>query len=773
MRILALGGGAALLVLGLVATEVAAATLKCQRTIAKASSQFAQARATALRKCEEAVVATGAGGPCPDGNATEAIAKATAKLTAVVGQACGGADRVCGGDLTGEDLPATLGWPDRCPNFERGGCDGDITDCAGIVSCLACLDAAAVDQAMGLYYGELLLPSTGALERCQIAIGKATTAFLKAKSRALQKCWDARMHGRFSGTCIDPDPGDGKYQAAIQKLEIKNRHAICRACGGPDGLCDGVNDIGPPTIGFPTTCPAVTVPGGTACGGPIPDLDSLVTCLECVTEFKVDCLDRAQVPQLAPYPNECNACLKPAPTGACPTSMELTVDGAHSDLDFGWSGFMHDLKTPSDVRLTFAVSGCAGTSQPTCGECAADGPITNAGGSAFDYHRCLDQPWVTCGTDGDCTTAGATGPCVYFLGPPQPVAAGFGMCLVSHIAGPIAGTVNVDTGSVVLPASIVRGVHFPGGPIDHPCPICDRICLGGSNDGFPCTSDAECDGAACSPTTVCSSGTRALQACSPQAATTFGNVSLDCPPHPASLAGSPQAFAMHLATDVQSRTLTAASPPCRQTGFTSLACFCDTCNDANAEPCASNADCPLSGGNPGICGGRRCIGGPNDGAPCEGAASQCPGGACTRPGEAVQPSFCSENPDAPGINCVDAGDGEGVCAAGPFDAVCSIEGFRPCGSDADCNPPPAGTCDHCASGQSCISRALRCFPDNGLIGNSVSVTGSADVPCGGIAHPTVGALFCMPPVGGSIPDVLQGLPGLGRVRLEGALRFAP
>ena len=228
---------------------------------------------------------------------------------------------------------------------------------------------------------------------------------------------------------------------------------------------------------------------------------------------------------------------------------------------------------------------------------------------------------------------------------------------------------------------------------------------------------------------------------------------------------------MELATGVQSRTLTAASPMCRQTGFTSLACFCDTCNNANAEPCASNADCPPSGGNPGICGGVAAPPAPTW-APCS-VASQCPAGGCGRPGEPTQPNLCSENPDAPGINCLDVGAGEGVCAAGPFETVCSIESFRNCVSNADCTPPPAGSCAHCADGQTCTARPLSCFTDNGLIGNSVSVAGSAEVPCGAIAKPTVVALFCMPPFAAGIPDILQGVPGLGRVRLEGDLKFSP
>jgi hypothetical protein len=40
-----------------------------------------------------------------------------------------------------------------CPNFEDGACNAPITDCNGIVACLTCVDQAAVDQAIALYYG--------------------------------------------------------------------------------------------------------------------------------------------------------------------------------------------------------------------------------------------------------------------------------------------------------------------------------------------------------------------------------------------------------------------------------------------------------------------------------------------------------------------------------------------------------------------------------------------------------------------------------------------
>ena len=76
------------------------------------------------------------------------------------------------------------------------------------------------------------------------------------------------------------------------------------------------------SIGVAADCPAVQVPGGAACGGPIGDLAGLVACLGCVTEFEADCADRLAVPLVAGYPSECNP---PSPT--CQSGVTCASDG--------------------------------------------------------------------------------------------------------------------------------------------------------------------------------------------------------------------------------------------------------------------------------------------------------------------------------------------------------------------------------------------------------------------------------------------------------------
>jgi hypothetical protein len=83
---------------------------------------------------------------------------------------------------------------------------------------------------------------------------------------------------------------------------------MCKVCGGDDKLCGGGDDLTPGEIGFAATCPAVTpVAGaGMSCASTIVTLGDLVECVVCVTEFKADCMDRAQLPSVVSYPIDCS-----------------------------------------------------------------------------------------------------------------------------------------------------------------------------------------------------------------------------------------------------------------------------------------------------------------------------------------------------------------------------------------------------------------------------------------------------------------------------------
>lgn len=814
-------------VLALLATVVCtpnadAQISKCQRAIAKANSQFLQARVKALAKCEEGVVKSGAG-TCPDDKANASIAKAESKLASAIGKSCGGDDKVCGGDMTNEFTRADLGWPTLCPNVERTSCESQIFDCADMTTCLTCIAGTVSDGTMDFLYDDLALPSTSdkTLNKCQVTIGKATTAYMNSVSKTLQKCWDARLNGKHSGDCFPPSNGDGKYVDALAKAEAKKVSSICKACGGADKACGGGDDLTPAAIGFRDECPDSTRPnGGASCAAPITDLYSIVACVDCITAFRADCADLAAVPQFAPYPTECaRGCTDKSLTGACPTTITFTAEGRQVDLDTGFTGLAQDAQVPTNGRLTLAVSGCDGANHPTCGECDVTGPLDNPGGVTYNNRRCKDASWVQCTADSDCTNAtaciggsntaalctnnsecpggtcgnaGYTGPCLFFFGAPLPLrAGGVSTCVVNEVVGAVSGTINLSDGTSVTQVPLSSRVHVTGTEF-RPCPRCID--------------------------NVCAAGVRLGQACSVNGTGQFGDVSLDCPPPPGAFVGA-LSINLDIATGTQTKTLTAANPTCRQTGYTGSKCFCDSCNNVNQEGCFTNADCPLSLGEPGICGGRRCIagseagkpcqqcmgganhganctvasqcpggscpvgcagfcsGGPNAGAVCN-AASECPGGtcplgACNRPGEATQPNSCNDDTTTVGFDCDPVlGTNEGQCTFGPFDQVCSLQTFRTCSDDGDCAPDPMD-CPDCLPDQTCITRSRECFTDNGEIGASVSVAGVADVPCGDTSLPTVGSFFCVAPVGAAAVNTAGGLPALGRVLIPGVVDVNP
>jgi hypothetical protein len=290
--------------------SVKAAT-KCRGAIVSAAAKFVQAKAKALQKCEEAKV-KGTLAPntvCKDEpvKTVPAITKASTKLSSTIAKACGGQDKVCGLHVPdSDDIDLDLiGWHIDCPNFENGSCTNPINTCGDIHTCIECISEAAVDQAIGLYYGTLNPTNAKskdktekALNKCQATIGKTAAGFLAAKSKALAKCWGA-VNKAGAGTCPDTTAA-----AAIAAASSKKDAAIKKACLRPDKA-----PFTPADIGFPATCMDVTPPGGSSCGGVVngSSLQDLIDCVDCVTEFKVDCADRAAVPAfVAPYPAECN-----------------------------------------------------------------------------------------------------------------------------------------------------------------------------------------------------------------------------------------------------------------------------------------------------------------------------------------------------------------------------------------------------------------------------------------------------------------------------------
>jgi hypothetical protein len=448
----------------------------------------------------------------------------------------------------------------------------------------------------------------------------------------------------------------------------------------------------------------------------------------------------------------------------CPAAIAVVGDAANARLDSGWTGLAHNSKIITRGEATVATD-CSGKPRP-CGVCNLTGPIANpdAGQGVSNNHRCSNNPSIECTDDTPCSaktclggsqdgkpcTAGsdcdsnlcpAAGTCQFFFGAPLPLAAGgVSTCVVNQIVGGISGTANIETGDSASTVHLTSSV-FNGILLAQPCPECvgDTTIADGKRDGH-------CNGGA-RDTLSCDAGGESPEFIS------HGTTSFDCPPLPGAKIG---ALPINLSnsTGTTTHTLSSANPDCRDGGGK---CFCDTCADVNKEPCSTDADCP--GGAK--CGGPRCNGGANNGASCSalGASSQCPGGVCTIPGQPTASNQCQA-----GSTCVADTENalNGHCSEGPVDSYCSPhDTFQGCASAADC--PTAG--------DTCSLMIFRpCFLDNGQIGGSVSAFGKADVPVGGVSHPTLSSLFCIGPTTSPSVNTAAGLPGLGRLSLPATAR---
>ena len=440
------------------------------------------------------------------------------------------------------------------------------------------------------------------------------------------------------------------------------------------------------------------------------------------------------------YVRVVRGCLTPTLARACPSKMEVMgTSGSQGVLDTGWTGLGHNSRVVSAGKITVNLVSCQNATEP-CGTCELSGPVANVNADKGDIsnQRCTGDTRTMCTSDGNCSS----GTCEFYVGTYLPLAAdGVSTCVGNQIDGSITGTANINetgpgAGTISSGVKLTSHVYIAAAR-DEPCPHCDGdtttndgirggTCHGGKNNGLSCDVNGE------SPNIY------------------FGKTSLDCQP----LDGTKVAeLPINLAatTDTATMTLSASSPNCRAAGFTTRKCFCDTCNNMAATPCSSNADC---GG--GICGGKRCQGGPNNGNPCS-ATSECTPGVCSVPGQATAPNDCSD------ANCSSSGGNEGSCAAGPVDQYCGPTAtFQICYSNSDCAAFPGDTCQAPAP--------RPCFMENGA---SVSAIGRADPPMGGESDPTLASLFCVGPTSSGAVNVAFGLPGLGRLELPSRFRELP
>jgi hypothetical protein len=81
-------------------------------------------------------------------------------------------------------------------------------------------------------------------------------------------------------------------------------------------------------------------------------------------------------------------------------------------------------------------------------------------------------------------------------------------------------------------------------------------------------------------------------------------------------------------------------------------------------------------------------------------------------------------------------------------------------------------------GGSCVAANRSCFLTGtlapGLVGTgTLTAVGVEDAPMNDVAHPTLGAVFCVAPTAASAVNIAAGLPGPGRVTINGTAVGAP
>jgi hypothetical protein len=298
----------ALLAVALAASRVGAAPAVCRDAVVTAAARYTRATIKAVAGCQHRHVVDCSA----DARTTAVVSRAAARLSAAIALSCCGADGVCG--TADDEALAAIGWnAGFCPNLDHGNCNALIADPGDIATCLACIGRAAADELAALTGAPP--PASSTVSQCTTAVAKEGARLMARTSKVLVRCWDARAAGLHTNPC--PLPGDGRAGPAIAAAMTRATKAICRVCGGADRACGGTDDLVPATIGFPASCPAVSVPGGAGCGGPITTLADLVECVTCAGAHDAECAGDAAVPAFLAYPTECAL-----PPGTCSPGVE-------------------------------------------------------------------------------------------------------------------------------------------------------------------------------------------------------------------------------------------------------------------------------------------------------------------------------------------------------------------------------------------------------------------------------------------------------------------
>lgn len=330
------------------------------------------------------------------------------------------------------------------------------------------------------------------------------------------------------------------------------------------------------------------------------------------------------------------------------------------------------------------------------------------------------------GSARTCTSAGC------FVGVPKPVVlappfAGLSTCVISRLTQDISGTATC-TGQSNTTGKLGTDTFMTGDllidvPGTQPCPLCDRLCVGG--DRVPCDDDSDCPMGSCDTETRCLGGLNDGDVCTPGpglgAAFPTSHECLLAPPATGTTEATFETTTGEIIRDAVDE------PQMRRV-------FCGFCRDVNVE-------------------GSNCFDGDPD-----------PRQIKTCPNSAAQPTCQPENQHCSlttSIACVNDQD----C---PATETCLITTTGcgqavPCNDDSDCTAPY----------ESCTQSNPGAF--NRTTATRITMTGSTDGQCLAIGSGmiTVVGVSCSTPTFNATIDGGAGLPGPNAVSTVLEAELAP
>jgi len=395
--------------------------------------------------------------------------------------------------------------------------------------------------------GKLKVKPSGSTALC----GNVVTLKLKTKKKGTKEATCllkavAKAKGRkdIDRFTLDCKPQAGQCPTTTTTTASTTTTTIARICGNgtlePGEACD--------TPGQQGTCGA-----GQLCN---------CSCTQCVTP--VACTCGTGTPTQLNFttgfaaggggtvtPGSCIAQTTPPAGNACGTDADCTPGTcrgalASGGLYFGGGGVAVPLpSTVPDMGLSVTkVAFCTGdgstmeicASTPTdIGGAHPTRTCTAGGVDDPEYPACVggDKAGKPCRDDGECTGGGTcTGTMTGCLfGPPLPVPnvdnPSTSTCVINRVSRSASGSTTCSgTSAIDIPlASDIyldndllggQGPGRPDVPGIQPCPLCTKVCSGGTKDGLPCQSDPDCTGGGtCSAGTSCIGGPNHGNACTP------------------------------------------------------------------------------------------------------------------------------------------------------------------------------------------------------------------------------------------------------------------